>query len=347
VPRTAGSPAPIRRCPPRPRAAVYRAYWHLAAERQRIFEARLSDAQDPWSTDPILRRYRFCNAFRASDRVSQYLIRDVVYSPSGFTPTDRILRTILFRLFSRPQTWEMIEERCGPLRAESFDPETIGAVLDKAKAAGQTLYTSAFILCANRAYGYRRKHRNHLALLNAMLADRLPEQLLEAPSLESLYEQLRAYPLIGPFMAYQLAIDLNYGPDFDFSEDDFTVPGPGAIRGLAKVFRDLGDFSPSQAIHWLRERQAVVNEELGISPPTLFGRQLHAIDCQNLLCELDKYARVKFPELRSDRTRIKQVFKPAGSLPEPFYPPRWGIRLPSSGQAPAAPQVQPGSRLAA
>ncbi len=347
MPRTAGSPAPIRRRPPRPRPEVYRAYWHLAAERQRIFEARLSAAQAPWSADPILRRYRFCNAFRASDRISQYLIRDVVYAPSEFSPTDRVLRTILFRLFSRSQTWEMIEDRCGPLRAESFDPEAIGAVLDKAMAAGRTLYTSAFILCANRAYGYRRKHRNHLALLNAMLADRLPEQLLEAPSLESVYEQLRAYPLIGPFMAYQLAIDLNYGPDFGFSEDDFTVPGPGAIRGLAKVFCDLGDFSPSQAIHWLRERQAVVMEELGISPPTLFGRQLHAIDCQNLLCELDKYARVKFPELRSDRTRIKQAFKSAGSLPEPFYPPRWGIHLPSSGQTPAAPQVQPGSQLAA
>jgi len=347
VARTTGGPAPSRPRPPRPRAEVYRAYWHLAAERQRIFEARIGAAQPPWSTDPILCRYRFCNAFRASDRVSQYLIRDVIYAPSGFTSPDRVLRTILFRLFSRPQTWRLIEERCGQVRIASFDPSTIGTVLDEAMAEGTTLYTSAFILCANRAYGHRRKHRNHLALLDAMLADHLPDRILEATSFENIYEYLLAYPLIGPFMAYQLAVDLNYGPDFDFSENDFTVPGPGALRGLAKVFNDLGDLSPSEAIQWLRERQETLADELDIPPPTLFGRPLQAIDCQNLLCELDKYARVKFPDLRSDRTRIKQVFKPVGPLPEPFYPPRWGIQPVNFQPSPAMPQAQRGPRVAA
>jgi hypothetical protein len=199
-------------------------------------------------------------------------------------------------------------------------------VLDEAMESGCTLYTSAFILCANRAYGHARKHRNHLALVTEMLGNRLPERVLEAPSLEEIYVALRAYPLIGPFMAYQLAIDLNYGPDVAFSEDDFTVPGPGALRGLAKIFVNLGDYSPQDAIHWLVEQQHKVLKTLGVRPPNLLNeRPLHAIDCQNLLCEVDKYARVKFPHLRSDRLRIKQVFAPAGELPDPFFPPRWGL----------------------
>jgi hypothetical protein len=126
-------------------------------------------------------------------------------------------------------------------------------------------------------------------------------------------------------MAYQLAIDLNYGPDLSFDEDEFTVPGPGALRGLAKVFEDLGDHTPQSAIHWLVEQQATVADRLGVTPPTLQGRPLHAIDCQNLLCEVDKYSRVRFPHLRSDRRRIKQTFAPAGTLPVPFFPPRWGL----------------------
>lgn len=325
--KAATSRAPLRgRRPPQPRSEVYLAYWTFAAKRHEIYEQRLAGDPGPWSDDEILQRYRFCNAFRASDRVSQYLIREVIYANPGLDARDRFVRTALFRLFSKPSTWELIEARCGPVRAGDFDQRSVGAVLDEAMASGRTLYTSAFILCANRAYGHARKHRNHLALVAAMLDDRLPERVVEAQSLADVYWALRGYPLIGPFMAYQLAIDLNYGPDLAFSEDEFTVPGPGAVRGLAKVFHDLGDYSPPDAIHWLVEQQATVPDELGVTPPTLRGRVLHAIDCQNLLCEVDKYARVRFPHLTSNRQRIKQVFAPAGKLPDPFFPPRWGLR---------------------
>jgi hypothetical protein len=58
---------------------------------------------------------------------------------------------------------------------------------------------------------------------------------------------------------------------------------------------------------------------------SLWGRPLQAIDCQNLFCEVDKYARAAFPELRSNRKRIKAAFVASGELVEPFYPPKWGI----------------------
>lgn len=315
----------VTRTEPRVREDVYLAYWHFAAERQSIFERRLEGLPEPWTEDEILLEYRFCNSFRASDRVSQYLIRDVIYGPPGLTPQDRFLRTVFFRLFSRPETWESIQGEVGTVSVANFDSRVIGEFLDSEMGEGRTLYTSAFILCANRAYGHRRKHRNHLALLEAMLSARLPDRVLEAESLASVFESLREFPLIGDFMAYQLAIDLNYGPDLTFDENDFTIPGPGAVRGLRKVFTDLGEYSPAEAILWLVERQGVVSEEIGVDPPTLFGRPLHAIDCQNLLCEVDKYARVRFPELASNRTRIKQRFAPAGDLPKPVYPPRWGL----------------------
>jgi hypothetical protein len=327
VPKQARSNAPVGvRSEPRVREEVYRAYWHFAYERHGIYERRLSGDPTPWTKDEVLQQYRFCNAFRASDRVSQYLIRNVVYGDDELTPADRFLRTVLFRLFSKPETWELIEARCGSITATSFDQEQIGSVLDAEMKSGRVIYTAAFILCANSAYGHERKHRNHLALVDAMMSDELPEHIVEAKSLEKVYGSLREYPLIGPFMAYQLAIDLNYGPDIDFDEDEFTIPGPGAERGLHKVFEDLGDYSPAEAIHWLVDQQDSVEETLGISAPRLHGRPLHAIDCQNLLCEVDKYARVKFPELASNRTRIKQTFAPAGDLPAPFYPPSWGLK---------------------
>lgn len=309
---------------PRPRPKLFEAYWYFAAERQRIFEARLSDPRGPWTCDRILARYRFCNAFRASDRVTQDLIR-VAYASSDFDADDVFVRVVLHRLFSRPATWELLDGAAGGLTASNFDTDALGEALDQAFVSGQKLYTSAFILCANPAFGQERKHRNHLLLVKAMLDSGAPARIERARSLREVYEELLAWPLLGPFMAYQLAIDLNYTPILAFDENEFTEAGPGALRGLEKVFLDLGDLSPADAVHWLVDYQGQVEQELGIAPPTLFGRPLHAIDCQNLLCEVDKYSRVAFPHLRSNRTRIKQRFSPETRGIQLFYPPKWGI----------------------
>lgn len=311
--------------PPRPRADVYRAFWMLAAERQRIFFRRLDGEPPPWTADGILREYRFCNAYRASDRVSQYLIRNVIYSRVDRSAEDLVLRIVLFRLFSRPETWEALETAVGDIAASTFDPEMLAACLDERMREKRAIYTNAFILCANPAFGHKRKHRNHLALVERMLHDGLPESIAKTGSLEELYRQLLEYPLIGPFMAYQLAIDINYSELVDFDESSFTVPGPGALRGIRKAFESLGGLSLAQAIHWMTENQAAECARLGIELPDLWGRPLQAIDCQNLFCELDKYARVEFPDLRSDRVRIKSRFTPAGQIARPFYPPKWGL----------------------
>jgi hypothetical protein len=317
---------------PLPRPDVYRAYWAFAANRHAIFEARLSRRPEPWTQDPILQRHRFCNVFRAADRVTQHLIAHAAYGEADLNEEDLFLRVVLHRLFSRPATWELLEAYCGRIDVSTFDPERYNAVLDTAFLAGRRLYTGAFILCANRAYGYERKHRNHLALVEAMVADGVAGRIARATSFRTVVDELRSWPLLGPFMAYQLAIDLNYSPLVDFSENDFTVPGPGAQRGLSKVFVDLGGLSPDDAVHWLVEQQHVVLSQLGIKPPTLFGRPLHAIDCQNLLCEVDKYCREAFPELGSNRSRIKQRFSPDPSPLPLFFPPGWKIndRIPDA-----------------
>jgi hypothetical protein len=126
-------------------------------------------------------------------------------------------------------------------------------------------------------------------------------------------------------MGYQLAIDLNYSEHLDFSEDEFTMPGPGAVRGLRKVFSDFAGHSPQQLIMRMVDRQEQEFDRLGLSFRTLFGRRLHAIDCQGLFCETDKYSRQAFPELTSNRIRIKQEYKPTERPLQLCFPPKWGI----------------------
>jgi hypothetical protein len=149
--------------------------------------------------------------------------------------------------------------------------------------------------------------------------------LAVARSLRQVYEALLDWPMIGPFLAYQLAIDLNYSPYLDFSEDSFTVPGPGAVRGLRKVFSDFGECRVEHLILRMVERQESEFDRLGIPFEDLFGRRLHAIDCQGLFCEVDKYSRVAFPQLKSNRQRIKQSYSPHPRPLRLFYPPKWAI----------------------
>src|SRR5260370_3644717 len=96
----------------RPRGTVvFETYWRFAAERQEIFFRRLSQPP-PWTQDPILQSYKFTNAYRASDRVSQFLMRNVIYQGDQ-TPNEVFFRTILFKLFNRISTWQLLVNRLG------------------------------------------------------------------------------------------------------------------------------------------------------------------------------------------------------------------------------------------
>lgn len=309
------------------RAEVHDAYWHFAARRHNIFVTRARGEPEPWTDDPILRRFKFCNTFRAADRVSQYLIREVIYGRYGqnLHPEDVFLRIVLFRLFSKEATWAALEEATGGIRRETLDVERLGNLLEELRSQ-QAIYTAAFILAARSAYGHRVKHRNHLALVADMFRPGgLGARLGRAQSLEDVFNALVEYPMIGPFLGYQIAVDLNYSENLRFHEDDFTVPGPGAIRGLHKVFRDPGDQPPRQLIMRMVDRQEEEFDRLGLDFPGLFGRRLHAIDCQGLFCETDKYSREAFPELTSNRVRIKQEYRRTLHPLTLFFPPKWGL----------------------
>src|ERR1700730_17834130 len=70
---------------------VYESYWKFAALRQEAFFNRVRGKSLPWSLDPVISRYKFTNVYRAADRVSQYLIKKVIYNPSLSSDPDEIL----------------------------------------------------------------------------------------------------------------------------------------------------------------------------------------------------------------------------------------------------------------
>lgn len=302
---------------------VFETYWRFAAERQAIFCRRVAGTKT-LTHDPILARYKFTNAYRASDRVSQYLIRNVIYS-DNFEPPDLLFRILLFKLFNSIETWERLEQAVGGISISKYDFATFDRVLSEAMEKGARIYSSAYIMPTSR--NEARKHRSHLRLLEAMLADRLHDTISTCRTMEEAFLALRSYPMIGNFLAYQFITDLNYSPLCDFSESEFVVPGPGALDGIRKCFPGLAMENASHIVRWMAANQKRFFQQLELDFETLGGRPLQYIDCQNLFCEVDKYSRVAHPEIAglSGRLRIKQHYKPSSKPLGLFYPPKWGI----------------------
>lgn len=307
---------------------VFETYWRFAAERLAMFYRRRRDPIGPWTSDPILRLYRFTNTFRATDRVSQYLIREVQYGADrSQVPTEVFFRTLLFKIFNKIETWEALEAAHGRLAWRSVDLKALDETLTMLHARGRSIYSAAYIVPAP-PFGRERKHSNHLTLIARMMKDQLPDLLLQAPSLKTVYEHILKYPGLGPFLAFQYAIDLNYSTMLGFEESDFVVAGPGALDGISKCFSATDGRSPEAIIRWVTDRQDIEFAKRGLSFHGLFGRPLQLIDCQNIFCEVSKYARVAHPELRgvANRQRIKQTYKANQRGVDPLaFPPRWKL----------------------
>lgn len=315
---------PVRR-PPRA-TVVFDTYWQFACERQAVYFRRLAGAPAPWTSDPILRGFRFTNTYRAADRTSQFLIGSVIYRGSQ-DHREQVFRTLLFRLFNLPATWTALEYRVGRIEIGSFDERTYGHALEEYGAAGAPLYSAAYVIPPVPQVGETRKHRQHLRLVRWMLDDRVDERVAEAASLERVFQLLSGYPSLGRFLAFQLAIDLNYGPHLTFDEMDFVAAGPGASEGIRKCFKDRDGWTDDDIIRWVTDRQELELARRGLDFMTLWGRPLQLIDCQNLFCEIAKYARVSHPEFTEPggRHRLKRTFTPRIDADRPWFPPKWGL----------------------
>ena len=289
---------------------VFDTYWRFAAARQALYGARLQGRAAPWTCDPILRRHRFTNCYRAANRVSQFLISQVIYQGPQ-DPDNVAFRTLLFKVFNRIPTWQRLEAVLGEMSWQEYDYARYERVLTAAFQRGQRLYSAAYVVPPPQ-FGESRKHANHLRLLELMMSTGVAEKVRAAGSLRGAFEVLRSYPAIGDFLAYQYVIDLNYSQVLEYDEMEFVVPGPGARDGIRKCFGRSADGVEADVIRYMADRQEEHFARLGLSFGGLRGRRLQLIDCQNLFCEVDKYARVAHPDVRgvSGRTRIKQSFRP-------------------------------------
>lgn len=311
-----------------PNDETFRFYFYFIQERMNIFWKKY-EHKDLLTEDPILQKYKFTNVYRACDRVSQYLIRDVIYNDlDRYTPEDVLLRILVFKVFNKIETWKYIRELTD-ITINSFNVERLSKNLSQRQKDGP-IFSNAYMMagCHSDYPTIKTKHQLWLQVIeDEFIKKKGVTEIMKARSMKEVYQLLRVYPLIGDFLAYQYTIDLNYSPYLNFDEDSFVKAGVGAVRGIKKCFLSYGSCY-EDAIVYTHNHFEELQVRYGFSDFRLLpGRNLKLIDLQNCFCETDKYLRAKMPELKVGNVRIKQHYKPSNDKINYYFPDKWGVQL--------------------
>ncbi|KAF8512304.1 hypothetical protein BU17DRAFT_54107 [Hysterangium stoloniferum] len=263
------------------------------AERDSIQRKRQTGIPPPWSEDPILREHKFCNVFRTLDRGTQYILREVI-NKGDQTHSEICFRVMLYKLFNRIATWELIEKKLGPTTWSNFSLDKYGRVLLAAKSVAP-IYTSAYQIPAPKL-GYSTTVMNHLRLLQKMMEEDFPGELLKQRSMRDAYCLIEQYPGMGPFLSFQLLLDLNMSPHVDFDENEWVACGPGSSKCLRMIFGCDVSRIKSQAIEYLYNTQNEHFARLGITDLPRVAEDkpgVSFVDLEHALCECYKYSKLR------------------------------------------------------
>jgi hypothetical protein len=260
----------------------------------------------------------------------------VIYNPLASQDAEEVVfRILLFKFFNRISTWETLVKDLGIPSWKNFGESVCVAVLDGIEAKGGKIFSGAYMHndLKNYAHISHKKYPRYIRLLKEMMQDDVTGKLQAAQTYRDAFHVLHAYPLHENFIGMQHLTDINYSTVINFDEDDFIRPGPGALRGIQKCFAFGRKPTVSEAVECIEgcvAGQSEFFQHFGLKTVALFGRRLHSIDCQNLFCEVDKYAREAHPHFKlKDNEKIKQKFRPLESSPSPFFPPKWGLKVPT------------------
>lgn len=266
----------------------------LAREAVRVNKER--GLAKPWTPDPILQAYRFCNVQREHDTETKW-IADNWRAPRSDDP-DLWFAMVMARLFNWHET---LDELGYPFAFNAAYIKQMRRTLAKRISKGQKVWTGAYMVSTNgKPVDFKHDYVIECVLRPAW-RDRADVRPVEGDTLESFYHRLMQCEGMGTFMAGQVIADVKYAegsPLFHANDwETWATPGPGSKRGLNRVLgRELretwrkGEFLPT--LQELRKMVGPLLREGG------FQRTLHAQDLQNCLCEFDKYERVRLGEGR-------------------------------------------------
>ena len=265
-------------------------YWQTERESIRVKKEEYK-LPAPWTDDPILQEFKFCQVFREDDRTTRWF-RAHIREPLA-NSSDVIMATIIFRWFNFIPTGRTLVEH--DLHRNWEGDKAIQLI----KEQPQWVTGSYIIKTPN---GMDKVTGvvdciNNIWQKKDWLIKRLEYDKKEhKSSLESAWTLLRQYPYMGPFMAYEVVTDLRHTYILDEAHDIMTWAnaGPGAMRGLNRLTGRELDFS-NRSHDWNTEMQELYQIVIRRLPAHMVmrnDRMYELRDIEGGLCEFDKYSRI-------------------------------------------------------
>jgi hypothetical protein len=247
-----------------------------------------------WTADPILQQYRFCNVYRELDRVTVW-VRENWREPHCDDP-DLWFAMLVARFVNWPETLEQLGY---PVPWNPIRFLTTMALRKRNKVKS---YGGAYMIRADSGTpGRGTAEYQEAAMFTPFWGQRESLRPKGGDTLNSYHMLLGQLYGLGSFMAAQIVADLMYAPSLLKAEDwwTFAASGPGSRRGLNRVLgRPVK--SPWAEEEWRMELGRLRDWFNERWPFDIGGGVdvLHAQDVQNVLCEFDKYERVRLGEGR-------------------------------------------------
>jgi hypothetical protein len=273
-------------------------------ERHRIWHRRFVQGlpRKDWTEDKIFQENKFTNVYRELDKGTIVLLDGILNKGPDMEVFFNIL---IYRLVNNYDTW--LEDIGYQSIVDGGWKDKPWGRLRKRESKGLPVWCSAHVVSGYPNFpgpdGQPTNSKiDKIHWMFDQIYNRI-EEIWEKVSSADTFEQvfraiLKEVPGYGPFLSYEVAVDLTYGsnPLIFFSEDEWANAGPGAKRGISILF---GEKLPkgvdyNDVMVWLRDNQDKFFSEYGVDFQGIAyrGKRMTLRNIEHCLCEFFKYYKV-------------------------------------------------------
>ena len=264
-------------------------FFAFIKERWSIYQARQLGQPRPWTKDPILQKFRFCNVHRECDSVTCWIADN--WRGSHAKDADLWFAMVVARLFNQPNTLKIIG---WPV---PFKPARIQNAVQKMQLEGLRVFNAAYIVSTNGLAMDKCEYVVQRVLV-PLWADRKVLRPRTDDTLRTFGARLQQYQGLGGFLAGQVTSDVKFVEPLKGATDwwMYATSGPGSRRGLNRVLERPVD-APWREEEWLAQLNLLQTKIDPLARAAGIPR-ISASDLQNCCCEADKWWRARLGQGR-------------------------------------------------
>lgn len=288
------------------------------AERHNIFIRRNSGQPKPWTTDPIMRAYRFCNIYRELDKVTVWIMENWI---KPYADSDTLAaRALIGRLINHPDTLQLMLDTKGCNLESGFNQAKLWQLFQDIKASGNKLVTGAYIV--NTIFpktfqvvdGTKGDYIANFFTPQVWANRKVLQEGIKSGSFKTTLDAMCQIHGVGRFIGNQAVVDLSYTKHLSKAKDLNTTwsPGPGTCKGINWIVGEKMRPASEEMLEALTAYRNDVNEALSKQPNFANDMKklkthivpMTAPNASNSLCEMQKHLHMCL----GNRERLKNTY---------------------------------------